>query len=72
NAYSKSINKKYSRSGSLFQEHPKRNIITERQYLINLILYVNTNSSHHKILNFENYPYASYQSLILENDTFFE
>jgi len=70
NAYSKSINKRYSRSGSLFQEHLKRNIITDSQYLINLILYVNTNSSHHKISNFENYQYASYQTLISKNDTF--
>nr|WP_240961602.1 transposase [Nonlabens sp. Ci31] len=32
NAYTKSINKRYNRKGSLFQEHLKRIKITEEQY----------------------------------------
>ena len=70
NAYSKSINKRYSRRGSLFQEHLKRNQITDNNYLLNLILYVNTNSIHHGISDFESYPYSSYQLLISKSSTF--
>jgi REP element-mobilizing transposase RayT len=70
NAYSKSINKRYSRRGSLFQEHLKRNQITDNNYFLNLIIYVNTNSSHHGLRDFENYPYSSYQQLISKSPTF--
>lgn len=70
NAYAKSINKRYRRRGSLFQEHLKRNIIADNNYLLNLILYVNTNPSHHNFGPFENYPYSAYQELISNNPTF--
>ena len=56
--------KKYQRTGSLFQEHLKRIKIKNESYLKNLIVYINTNSSHHKIANYENYKYASYRGLI--------
>ena len=64
NAYTKAINKKHQRTGSLFQEHLKRIQISNEEYLRNLIVYVNTNSTHHNILSFENYKFSSYQSLL--------
>ncbi|HIP34211.1 MAG TPA: hypothetical protein EYG85_05110 [Crocinitomix sp.] len=30
----------------------------------NLIIYVNTNSTHHNIADFETYPFSSYQALV--------
>ncbi len=69
NAYTKAINKKYNRVGSLFQKHPKRILIQNEKYLKNLILYVNTNSTHHNICDFEKYKHSSYQALISNNPT---
>lgn len=70
NAYAKGFNKRYSRRGSLFQEHLKRNHINDNNYLLNLILYINTNPSHHNLCDFEYYPYSSYQVLISTKPTF--
>lgn len=70
NAYTKAINKRYNRSGSLFQKHPKKIKIEDDNYLKNLILYVNTNPSHHGIANFLNYKYSSYKTLISNVPTF--
>ncbi|MGB0885139.1 MAG: transposase [Chitinophagales bacterium] len=64
NAYAKAINKGYNRTGSLFQTKPKKIKIEDETYLRNLIVYVNTNSSHHKIADFEEYKHSSYQTLI--------
>ncbi|MBL4586548.1 MAG: hypothetical protein JKX84_05780 [Flavobacteriales bacterium] len=69
NAYSKAFNKKYQRRGSLFQEHPKRQKIENDTYLGNLILYVNTNSSHHAMADYETYPYSSYEALVSTGKT---
>lgn len=69
NAYTKAINKKYLRTGSLFQEHLKRIKIDDETYLQNLIVYENTNATHHNISNFETYKYSSYLSLISTKET---
>jgi len=70
NAYTKAINKKYSRTGSLFQKHPKRIKIENEDYFKNLIIYVNTNSSHHSLEDFRKYKYSSYNLLMNNNPTF--
>ncbi len=69
NAYSKAINKKYNRLGSLFQEHLKRIEITDEDYLRNLIIYINTNPDHHNIADFLTYTFSSYQALISSKPT---
>lgn len=69
NAYTKAINKKYNRSGSLFQEHLKRIKITEENYLKNLIIYINTNSDHHQIEDYKTYKHSSYNTLISHKET---
>ena len=63
NAYTKAMNKKHQRAGSLFQEHLKRIKVDNEEYLQKLIVYVHTNPSHHSISNFENYMHSSYESL---------
>lgn len=63
NAYAKAFNKKYDRTGSLFQKMPKQLKIEENRYLMNLILYVNTNPSHHGIAEFDQYAHSSYPKL---------
>ena len=69
NAYTKAINKRYNRTGSLFQEHLKRIKITEKRYLTNLIIYVNTNSSHHQIEDYKTYKHSSYHALVSDKET---
>lgn len=69
NAYTKAFNKKYIRSGSLFQEHLKRIKIEDEEYLRNLIIYVNTNPSHHSLTNYSDYKHSSYQGLISNSPT---
>ncbi len=70
NAYAKAFNKKYKRTGSLFQEHLKRIKIENERYLKNLIVYINTNSSHHDIANYESYKHSSFKDLLSNNTTF--
>jgi putative transposase len=66
-AYSKAFNKKYNRTGSLFQYKFKRNEVTSLKYLKQLIVYIHRNPLNHGIFeNFCNYKYSSYK-LILEN-----
>ncbi len=69
NAYTKAFNKKYARTGSLFQKHPKRIKLESEEYLQNLIIYINTNSSHHNIGNYITYKFSSYQALISTKHT---
>jgi REP element-mobilizing transposase RayT len=62
NSYTKSINKKYNRTGSLFQKPFKRIRVTDEKYLLGLVVYIHINPEKHKIYNnFENYPYSSYK-----------
>jgi len=65
NAYSKSINKAYNRTGSLFQEHLQRNRIENENYLKQLIIYVHLNPIKHKFTeHFDNYLHSSYRSYL--------
>jgi putative transposase len=67
NAYSKAFNKKYNRTGSLFQYKFKRNEVTSLEYMKHLIVYIHRNPLNHGI--FENYCYYKYSSyrIITEN-----
>jgi len=69
NTYTKAINKRYNRRGSLFQEHLKRKQIENEEYLRNLITYVNTNPSKHDIGVFTEYNFSSYKALISKKPT---
>lgn len=70
NAYTKSINKAYDRSGSLFQEHLKRIKIENESYFMNLILYIHLNPVKHQVSDdFKNYPYSSFMIYISSKPT---
>lgn len=69
NAYTKAFNKKYGRSGSLFQKHPVKHHIDTEEYLKNVIIYVNLNPDHHNLGNSFQYKYSSYKALISESHT---
>ena len=70
NSYSKSINKSYDRTGSLFQEHLQRNKISDENYLKQLIVYIHLNPIKHKFTNaFESYKHSSYKSYLSIKET---
>ncbi|MCF6307802.1 MAG: transposase [Flavobacteriaceae bacterium] len=69
NTYTKAINKRHNRRGSLFQEHLKRKPIKNEGYLRNLIIYVNTNPTKHGIGDFSTYEFNSYKALISKKHT---
>lgn len=71
NSYAKSFNKRYNRTGSLFQEHLHRIQINSEDYLRDVILYTHLNPENHGLTDdFRYYKYSSYQSLVSrkEND----
>lgn len=73
NAYTKAVNKAYSRNGSLFQEHFKRIRITDEIYLKQLIVYIHLNPVKHGFTDdFKDYKYSSYSSIVLDEETFID
>lgn len=65
NAYSKAINKLYSRRGSLFQEHLKRKRIKDEKQFVQTLAYIHLNPVKHGFSNdFRGYPHSSYRAYI--------
>jgi putative transposase len=69
NAYAKAFNKENNRTGSLFEKHFKRIQIINETYLLNLIQYVHLNPKHHLDINYKNFLFSSYQSIISDKPT---
>ena len=70
NTYTKSINKAYNRTGSLFQEHPQRNRVESEEYLRQLIIYIHLNPLKHMFTDdFSTYKHSSYQTYLSEKET---
>ncbi len=67
NAYTQAVNKKYSRTGSLFEKPFERKRIDSEDYLRKLILYIHNNPVHHKITStIKSYPWTSYPAFFGE------
>lgn len=70
NAYTQAINKKYSRTGSLFEKPFERKRVTSEKYLQNLIYYIHHNPVHHGFTKTAcEYPWSSYESVISDKPT---
>ncbi len=70
NAYTKSINKMYNRTGSLFQEHLQRKRIENEEYLKQLVAYIHLNPVKHKFWdNFKLYRNSSYMAFLSGKST---
>ncbi|MEA1936934.1 MAG: transposase, partial [Patescibacteria group bacterium] len=63
-SYTNYFNKKYDRSGSLFQGKYKAIHIDTNEYLLWLSGYVNGNAEVHKIAKAEDYKWCSYQDYL--------
>lgn len=65
NAYTKAFNKRYDRTGSLFEHTFRRKLITNKTYLKQVILYIHNNPVHHGFCSHPlEYPWSSYLTCI--------
>jgi putative transposase len=71
NAYAKTINKAYHRTGSLFQHPFGRIPVTNRIHFNNLVCYIHQNPQHHGFVkDFREWPFSSYHVHLANQDTF--
>ena len=70
NSYAKAINKRYNRTGSLFEKNFERREVVGTDYFKNLIHYIHQNPvSHGFTEHIWDYPWSSYGSLISHKPT---
>ncbi|MFA5832804.1 MAG: transposase [Bacteroidota bacterium] len=70
NAYTKSINKMYHRTGSLFEKNFHRIEVTSDSYFSRLVQYIHFNPQHHGFCDdFRTYPYSSFNIILSETET---
>ncbi|RRR74463.1 MAG: hypothetical protein EI684_06985 [Candidatus Viridilinea halotolerans] len=64
NAYAKTINKAYGRTGSLFQDRFGRIEVTTEAYFARLVVYIHRNPQKHGfVADFRDWPWSSYHAL---------
>lgn len=70
NAYAQAINKRYSRSGSLFEKPFERKRILDENYLRQIVLYIHNNPIHHRVFDkIEEYKWSSYNTIMSSSPT---
>ncbi|HUH25396.1 MAG TPA: hypothetical protein VLY87_02100 [Flavobacterium sp.] len=70
NAYTQAINKKFKRTGNLFEKPFERKMIDSDKYFQNLIFYIHNNPVVHGFTNnINNYAWSSYQTILSNKPT---
>lgn len=70
NAYTQAINKKFNRTGGLFEKPFERKIIFSENYLQNVIHYIHNNPVQHGFVKQMNlYPWSSYETILSDKPT---
>jgi len=70
NAYTLAMNKRYNRTGSLFEKNFKRKFVASENYFQKLIFYIHNNPVHHRFTeHIVEYPWTSYGTIISTKDT---
>ena len=70
NAYARTINDRYGRTGSLFQRPFGRIPVTTDAYFFNLITYIHRNPQKHRLVaDFCDWPYSSYDAILHDKPT---
>ena len=65
NAYTKAFNKRFGRSGSLFENRFHRKLVSDIEYFKRLVVYIHNNPVHHGFTQFAmDYPWSSYLTCI--------
>ena len=71
NAYAKAFNKRYNRTGSLFQKPFGRVEVTSDSHFIHLVTYIHRNPQRHGLSDdFRDWPYSSYAAMVSDEATF--
>ncbi len=71
NAYAKTFNNKYTRTGKLFEERFKRKNVVSDNYFTEIIYYIHANPQRHQIVtDFRDYSYSSYPIMLSNEKTF--
>lgn len=71
NAYAKSINLAYNRSGSLFQNPFGRVTVTSDEQFLQTVRYIHHNPQNHGLTeDFRSWPFSSYHALLSDDPTF--
>lgn len=64
NAYARSYNILYERTGSLFEKPFQRRVVTSSSYFLSLIRYIHLNPQHHGLVDdFRRWPYSSVRAV---------
>lgn len=70
NSYTQAFNKKYNRTGSLFEWPFERVNVDDRTYFCNLICYIHRNPQKHGIVDaFSTYPHSYYEAFLTNKKT---
>ncbi len=70
NAYTQSMNKRYKRTGSLFEKPFRRKLISNDKYFQNMIYYIHNNPVKHGFVDdMIDYPWSSYASVLSTGKT---
>jgi putative transposase len=70
NAYTRTINQRYHRTGALFQRPFGRIPVTTDAYFARLIVYIHQNPQKHGFVeDFRDWPYSSYHTLFSDKPT---
>lgn len=65
NAYVKSFNKRYNRTGSLFENRFRRKEVSDKDYLRDVIVYIHNNPVKHNFCKHPiEYPWSSYDEYL--------
>jgi putative transposase len=65
NAYTKAVNKRYGRTGSLFEKNFHRIEVSTEPYLRSLVVYIHNNPVHHGFCDYLwDYPWSSYGTIV--------
>lgn len=70
NAYTQAINKRFKRTGSLFEKPFHRKLVSSDDYFQKLIYYIHNNPVYHGFCeDINEYPWSSYASIVSEKPT---
>jgi len=73
NSYTKTINKKNDRSGTLLEGTFKRKKILDEGHFLHMACYIHRNPIHHKFSKtYSDYPFSSYTKFTSPNETLIE
>lgn len=73
NAYSRTFNPSYGRTGALFQRPFGRILVEDDDYLARLIVYIHQNPQHHGLVkDFRDWPFSSFHVILANHPTFID